>query len=77
MCNDNAPFYLPSLERSVYRTFEFCRESLLSLPLITQSVLLCHCSLVEIRKQWGEPLDMVVWLRQKLGDGDWVMEVVR
>ncbi len=49
------------------------RELLLHLVVITQTVTFNHCRLIVIREEWREPLDIVVWLLKKLGDGDRVM----
>ena len=74
---DCASFYHPSLEYACDARFESGRQRLLDLILITQIITFCHCSFTEVREQWCEPLDMVVWLLQQLGDSDWVMKTLR
>ena len=76
-CNDGALCNLPLHELALDGGLESGREVPLDLRLITQIVTLCHRSLIEIREQRCEPLDIVVWLLQQLGDGDWVMKASR
>ncbi len=77
MRNDSASFYHPSLEYTFNVGLESGRQGLLDLILITEIITFCHCSFTEVREQWCEPLDIVVWLLQQLGDGNWVMETLR
>ena len=64
----------PCLQDTLHRGFESGRKRLLDLILITQIVTFCHRCLIRIIEQWREPLDIVVWLLQQFGDGDWVVE---
>ena len=45
--------------------------------LVPKLVTLRDRGLVKVGEQRREPLDIVVWLLQQLGDGDWIMEASR
>lgn len=67
----------PVGERALNIGLEPGGECLLDLVKIAQIVTFSHGSLVEIREQRCEPLDVVVWLLEQLGDGNGVMEARR
>ncbi len=77
VCNDGALSNMPAHELAFDIGLESGRERLLDLIFITQIITLCHCSLIEIREQRCEPLDIVVWLFQEIRDGDRVMKISR
>ena len=68
---------LPDLQHALRGGFEYGWKRLLDLKFITQIVTFGHGGLIGVLEQRCEPLDIVVWLLQQLGDGDWVMEGVR
>ena len=77
MCDNGALFYLPLGEGALDVGFEPGGKGLQDLVVITQTVTLCHLGLVGIREERREPLDIVVWSLEQLGDGDGVMEARR
>ena len=61
-CDNDALFDFPLLELAFDGGLEPGRERLLDLMLITQLVTFYYRSLIRIREQRCEPLDIVVWL---------------
>ena len=72
--NDGALLYLPLGEDALDIGLEPGGERLEDLVIITQTVTFCHLGLIGIREERREPLDIVVWSLEQLGDGDGVVE---
>ena len=70
-------FDLPLRKLPFDAGFEPGRKGLGNLRFITQPITFCHHSLIGVREQWREPLDIVVWSLEQLGDGDGIVEAWR
>ena len=64
----------PALELATNAGLEPGRKIFLHLIFITELVTFCNCSLIGVREQRCEPLDIVVRSLEQFGDSDRVVE---
>lgn len=74
MCDNCSSTNLPSKKLPIHRRLITSRERLLDLRFISQFVTFCYLGFIKVIEQRLEPLDIVVWALEQIGDGDRVMK---